>query len=129
MRAIEQGPELLDRAVVRMDAQVVRDVIAVVAQRRREEGEEPKAGDPEILDVVQALDQAAEVADAVVVAVGESADVKLIDDRVLVPERVGRAGGAFHRVSLASEPGPDLGRARPGTRTPGGGAPPGRRRI
>ena len=44
--------------------------------------------DAEVLQVVELLRQAAEVADAVAVAVVEGADVDLVDDRVLVPERV-----------------------------------------
>ena len=48
---------------------VVGDVVAVVAQGRGEEGQEPEAGDAEVLEVVEARDQAGEVADAVVVGV------------------------------------------------------------
>ena len=44
--------------------------------------------DAELLDVVELLDQAAKVADAVVVAVEERLDVQLVDDGVLVPERI-----------------------------------------
>ena len=43
---------------------------------------------PRSCEVVELLGQAAEVADAVAVAVVEGADVHLVDDRVLVPERV-----------------------------------------
>ena len=71
-----------------MDVQVVRDVVAVVLERRGKEGQQPEAGDAEILQVVELLRQALEVADAVVVAVEERLDVRLVDDRVLVPERI-----------------------------------------
>ena len=57
-------------------------------QRRRIERQQPDRVDAEVLDVVELLRQAAEVADAVVVAVEERLDVQLVDDRVLVPERV-----------------------------------------
>ena len=70
-----------------MDALVVGDVVAVVAQRRGVEGQEPERVDAEPLQVVELLGQAGKVADAVVVAVEEGADVHLVDDRVLVPER------------------------------------------
>ena len=56
-----------------------------------------RAGDAEALQVVELLRQAREVADAVVVAVEERADVRLVDDGVLVPERIRRFGHA--RVS------------------------------
>ena len=65
------------RAVARMDVLVVRDVVAVVSQRRRIEGQQPEAVDAEALQVVELLRQAREVADAVVVAVEERADVRL----------------------------------------------------
>ena len=76
------------RAVARMHALVVGDVIPVVAQRRGIEGEDPQGVDAEPLQVVELLRQPGKVADAVVVAVEEGADVRLVDDRVLVPERI-----------------------------------------
>ena len=75
-------------AVHRVDVRVVGDVVAVVAQRRGIERQQPERVDAEILQVGELFDQAAEVADAVGVAVVESADVQLVDDRVLVPERI-----------------------------------------
>ena len=69
---------------------VVGDVVAVVAQRRGVEGQQPDRVDAERLHVVELLGQAAEVADAVAVGVGEGLDVQLVDDGVLVPERVVR---------------------------------------
>ena len=81
--------EVVERAVARMDVLVVGDVVAVVSQRRRVERQQPEAVDAEALQVVELLRQAGEVADAVVGAVEERADVRLVDDGVLVPEGVG----------------------------------------
>ncbi len=39
--------------------------------------------------MVESFGQAAEVADAVAVGVGVGLDVQLVDDRILVPERIG----------------------------------------
>ena len=88
VRGIHERQEVPSRAVARMNVVVVGDVVAVVAERRRIERLQPDRRDAERLDVVELLRQPAEVADAVVVAVEESADVQLIDDRVAVPERV-----------------------------------------
>ena len=66
---VGQGP------VVGVDAGVVGGVVAVVAARRREEGEQPEGGDAEVDEVVELLRQAPEVADPVAVAVAERADV------------------------------------------------------
>ena len=75
-------------AVHRVDVGVVGDVVAVVAHRRRVERQQPHRADTQVLQVGQLLDQAAEVAAAVAVAVHERAHVQLVDERVLVPERV-----------------------------------------
>ncbi len=79
-----------------MTLDVVGDVVAVVAQGRGEEGQEPEAGDAEVLQVVESRDEAGEVADAVAVGVLKGADVQLVDDRVFVPEWIGGAAGFLH---------------------------------
>ena len=76
------------RAEIGIDAAIVGDVVAVVAAGRWIERQQPKRGDAEFLQVVELLGQPGEVADAVVVAVGERLDVQLIDDGVLEPELV-----------------------------------------
>ena len=53
-------------------------------------------------DVVDLFGEADEVADAVGVAVSEGADVDLVDDRILVPERVGGGFGGGHDRSWSS---------------------------
>jgi hypothetical protein len=85
---LDEGPEVLDVAIVGVDRLVVGDVVAAVAQRARVHRQQPDAVDPEPLEVVELLDQAAEVAGAVVVAVEEPAQVNLIEDGGLEPERV-----------------------------------------
>ena len=80
--------EVVDRPVVGMDREEVGDVVAAVAQRRLVHRQQPDAVDAEPLEVVELLDQSAEVAGAVVVAVEEPADVDLVEDRGLEPERV-----------------------------------------
>jgi len=71
-----------------MHVPVIRDVVAVVFERRGEERQKPQARDPEAFEIVELLRQPGEVADAVVVAVKERFDVSLIDDRVLEPQGV-----------------------------------------
>ena len=97
----EELAEVIEGSVGGVDADVVGDVVAVVAEGRGEEGEEPEAGDAEFLEVVELGDEALEVADAVGVGVGEGANVELVDDGVFVPERVGGAAGLLH-VRVAS---------------------------
>ena len=88
VRGVQETLEIVQGAVAGMDRGVVGDVVAVVAQRRREKGHQPDGVDAQILQIIQLLREAAEVADAVAVAVVKRADVDLIDDRVLVPKRL-----------------------------------------
>ena len=71
VRGLDEGAEVLDRAVVGVDAVEVGDVVAAVAERRGVEREQPDAVDAEPLQVVELLLEAAKVARAVVVAVEE----------------------------------------------------------
>jgi len=67
---------------------VVRHVVTVIAKGRREEGEQPETVHAEVLEVVETARQPEEITDAVAIPVLESAHVQLIEDGVLVPERV-----------------------------------------
>ena len=85
------GDELLEvgeRPVTWMDVLVIGNVIPIVSQRRRVEGQQPDRVDAEALEIGQLLRHSGEIPDAVVGAVEEGSDVSLIDDGVFVPERV-----------------------------------------
>ena len=88
VRGVDERLEVLERAVLRVDVQVVGDVVPIVLERRREEGQQPDARHAEPLQVVQLQRQSLKVAGAVVVAVEERLDVRLVNDRVLVPQRI-----------------------------------------
>ena len=126
---MRRGDEALgvgQRAVVGMHAAIVGDVVAVVEARRGIERQQPDRVDAEIGDVVELGDQAGEIADAVVVGIEERLDVQLVDDRVLVPERIvgqrgrarrGRATGA----SITALPAVRCARSRTADRRDRGG--------
>ena len=84
----DEAPEILHGPEIGIDGAVVGDVVAVVAAGRRIERQQPQRGDAEVLQIVELFGQPGEIADAVIVAVGEGLDVQLIDDGVLVPELV-----------------------------------------
>ena len=88
MRLAHEGAEVAEGAVVGMDLGERRDVVAVVAQRRWVERQEPHGRDAEVGDVVELLGQPGEVAHPVSRPVVERLDVELVDDRVLVPVRI-----------------------------------------
>ena len=85
---VHQALEVRERAVVRVDRVVVRDVVAVVLQGRGVVGQEPQAGDAQVLQVRQLLDEAGDVPVPIRVRVIERADVQFVDDCLLVPERI-----------------------------------------
>ena len=92
LRLGDEAAKILHRAEIRIDGTVVGDVIAIVVPWRRIERQKPKRGDAQFLKIIEFACQADEVADTIVVAVGEGLDVKLIDDGVLVPEIAGLYG-------------------------------------
>jgi hypothetical protein len=62
---LDEGPDVVDGAVVRMDLVVVGDVVAAVTQRAGEHRQQPHDVDAQPLQVVELLRQPAEVARAV----------------------------------------------------------------
>jgi hypothetical protein len=87
--SLDERPEVLRGAVVRMDVVEVGDVVAAVAERRGIDRQQPDAVDPEPLEVVELVLEPAQVARAVVIRVEEAAHVDLVEDRALEPQRVG----------------------------------------
>ena len=85
VQGLEELVEVGQGAERRVDVLVVTDVVARVVLRGRIDRGEPHDVDAELLEVVEAADQSAEVADAVAVGVGEAAGVDLVDDRGAPP--------------------------------------------
>jgi hypothetical protein len=95
VRLVHELDELAARAVARIDAVEIGDVVAVVAIRRGLERCEPDDVDAERVEIVETLHQTAEIAAAVAVTVHERFKIEAVDDRVLVPE-VGDHSTATH---------------------------------
>ena len=126
--AARNALKVVQRPVAGIHIQIVRDIVAVVAQRRGKERQQPQARDAQILQIIQLLHQPGKVADAVVVAVHECADVQFVDDRVLEPQadppccplasnRSPRVAGAFVIVHLRNRA-RDYPAQSPGRRAP-----------
>ena len=98
-----QAAEVAHGAVGRMDAAILGDVVAVVLQRRRIERQHPQGGDAEVLQIVELLPHAFEVADPVIVGIVEGLDVRLVDQRVLEPQRV--AAGRDFQLAIELDAG------------------------
>src|SRR5215471_345897 len=71
-----------------MDVRVICDVVSVVFERRRIEGKKPDGRNAEVLQIIEFLGKPGEIAYSVIIAVEECANMKFVDDRVLVPERI-----------------------------------------
>src|SRR5690554_2925072 len=88
VRFLDEATGILQGAVVGADAGIFGDVIAVVAPWRRIERQYPNGIHAKAHDVVELLDQAFEIANAVIVGVEKGLDVHLVDDGVLVPQGI-----------------------------------------
>ena len=76
----DQLVQVGQRAEERIDVGVIADVVAVVVHRRPVDRRHPHHVHAEALQVVDMTEDAAQVADAVPVGVGEAARVDLVDD-------------------------------------------------
>src|SRR5690554_132658 len=88
VRFLNEAAGILQGAVVGADAGILSDIITVIAPWRRIERQYPDGIHAKAHDVVELLDQAFEIANAVIVGVEKGLDVHLVDDGVLVPQGV-----------------------------------------
>jgi hypothetical protein len=96
MRRIQELLEVAQSSIRRIHIHVIRNVIAIIAKRGREEWQEPQTRDPKILQVVQLRHQPLEIPDPIIVGIGERTHVNLVNDRVFVPERISCACNLLH---------------------------------
>ena len=71
-----------------MHVHVVGDVVSIVLEWRRIEGQQPHRGNAEILEVIQFLCQSREIPNAVIITVVERTNMEFVNDRVFVPQRI-----------------------------------------
>jgi len=86
----DQSIEVRQCAVLGIDGLIVGDVITEVDLRRRVHGRDPDSIHAEVLEVVQALRDAVQIADAVAVRVLETARINLVNDGIVPPGRTCR---------------------------------------
>ena len=89
VRRIKKCAEIIERAEVRIDVEIIGDVVAVITERRRIKRQQPDSRNAELLEIIELFDQATEVTHPIAVAVTKRLNVQLVDDRVLVPKRIG----------------------------------------
>jgi hypothetical protein len=94
----QEQVELGEGSEERIDVPVIADVVTVVGLRRAVDGGEPHDVHSELLQVVEPASDAAEVADAIAVRIGEASRVDLVDHRVRPPWEVPGLDSAAHSV-------------------------------
>ena len=85
MGTLDEAIKIVKRAVLGIDVEVVGHVIAVVLLRRGKERCQPDRIDPEVFQMLESRGDRGQVANSVVVGVGEAADVDLIENRTAPP--------------------------------------------
>ena len=88
MREVEEGAEVIQRAVAGIDGEIVGNVVAIVLERRWVEREQPQGGDAEFGEVIQPINETTEIADAIAIAILEGFDVKLVNDGAFEPKGI-----------------------------------------
>ena len=83
--ALDELVEVLERPVLGVDVVVVGHVVAVVLLRRGIERSDPYRVDSQTLEVIETRGDSRQVANAVVVRIGEASDVDLVEDRAAPP--------------------------------------------
>jgi hypothetical protein len=78
--------EIAQRAVTRVDAVIIGNIIAIITQRRGLERHQPYGSHAQPMKIIQSPHQAGKVADAVPVGIHVAANGQAVDDRVFVPE-------------------------------------------
>src|SRR5580700_3675570 len=85
---LDEECDVLHTSVIGEYRAVVGDVVAAISERALLKGQQPDAVHAEPLEILELLDQADEIADAVVVAVVERADRQLVEHGLLEPGRI-----------------------------------------
>jgi hypothetical protein len=85
VRGLQEDLEVMQGTIRRMDIRVVRDIIPVIFEGGRVEGEQPEGRDPQVVQIPQLLRQPREIPYPVAVAVIKGADVQFINNRILIP--------------------------------------------
>jgi len=85
---VQQDLKILHRAKARLDGVIIRNVIAIIPQWRLENGHQPQAIHPQVLQVIQAAGQAGQITVSIAVGIHKGADIHFIEYCVFIPHRL-----------------------------------------
>jgi hypothetical protein len=80
--------EISQRSVIRVNLEIIGDIVAVVPQWGRIEWKYPYGGYSQIIQIIQLLGKAFEITHAIAVTVKEGLDMHFINDGVLIPKGI-----------------------------------------
>src|SRR4030095_3716397 len=86
MRLLDEHLKIVQSAVVRVHIAVVRNIVAIITQRRGIERQEPEGRHAEITQIGQLLDKSLKITDAIAIAIIKGPHMQFVNDGVLVPE-------------------------------------------
>ena len=95
VRLVHELDEIPIRAVARVDAVVVGNIVAVVAIGRGIKGREPDRFHADRVEIIEPAHESFEIADTVAVRVHERLDVEAVNDGVLIPKVFDHCGRPF----------------------------------
>src|ERR1043166_6362964 len=88
VRRVQKILEIVERPVLWIHIEIIRDVVAIVAQWRRIKRQQPDGGDSEFVKIIELLDQPAKIAHPIAIAVVKRLNVQLVYYGVFVPKRI-----------------------------------------
>src|SRR5450432_626130 len=84
LASMRELDKIAQSAVAEIDAVVIGDVVAVIAQWRWLERHQPDRGHAQSMEIIQSPHQSGEVADTVSVGVHETTNRQAVNDRVFI---------------------------------------------
>jgi hypothetical protein len=66
----------------------IRDVITIIFEGGRIKRQQPEGVDPQVLEIIELLDHAAEVTDPIADGIPEGFDRRFVNDGIFVPQRI-----------------------------------------
>src|SRR5262249_12401262 len=88
MGLVQEVLKIFKPAVLWMNVGVVGDVVAVVFERRRVKWEQPNGCHAQVFEVIQLARKPAKVPAAIAQIVVKRADMDLVQNSILVPQRI-----------------------------------------
>ena len=95
LAAMRELDKIAQRAVSRIDAVVIGNIVSIIPARGRLKRHQPDGCDAHALEIIQPAHQALKVADSIAIRIHVGGDRQTVDDRVLVPKIIDHEVGSI----------------------------------